>query len=61
MVTGASRDMIVTNAFFMALAILSVGLRFYMRRSQENMKYAADDWLILMAMVRRGAKSMGLD
>lgn len=51
MTTGASRDMIVTNAFFMALAILSVILRFLIRRKQEVVEYAADDWLILLAMV----------
>ena len=51
MATDASDDMIITNAFFMGLAILSVILRFYMRRKQNYSKYTADDWLILLALV----------
>ena len=43
-------SMIAVAILFSILAIVSVLLRFYMRRTQ-NVSLGADDWLILPAMV----------
>ena len=44
--------MIAVNAVFVSLATVSVALRLYVRRKQRVSNLAADDWLILVALVR---------
>ena len=50
MFTAESRSMVVTNAVFMVLAILSVVLRFQVRRPKA-LSLELDDYMILTALV----------
>lgn len=50
MLTAESRAMVATNAAFMALAILSVVLRFEVRRPKA-FSLEIDDYMILTALV----------
>ena len=51
MLTAASRAMVATNAAFMALAVLSVVLRFQVR-GPKAFYLQLDDYMILTALVR---------
>lgn len=50
MLTAESRAMVATNATFIALAILSVVLRFEVRRPKA-FSLERDDYMILTALV----------
>ena len=56
MLTAASRAMVATNAAFMALAVLSVVLRFQVRRPKA-FYLQLDDYMILTALVRMPPQS----
>ena len=51
MFTAESRSMVVTNSVFMVLAVLSVVLRFQVRKPKA-LSLELDDYLILTALVR---------
>ena len=51
MFTAESRSMVVTNAVFMVLAVLSVVLRFQVRMPKA-LSLQLDDYMILTALVR---------
>ena len=51
MFTAESRSMVVTNSVFMVLAVLSVVLRFQVRRPKA-LSLELDDYMILTALVR---------
>ena len=51
MFTAESRSMVVTNSFFMVLAVLSVVLRFQVRRPKA-FSFELDDYMIVTALVR---------
>ena len=51
MLTTASRAMVGTNAALMALAVLSVVLRFHVRRPKA-FRLELDDYMILTALAR---------
>lgn len=51
MSTTHAGAIIAADAVFMVVAIAAVSLRFYARR-RNSTKVAADDWLIVIALVR---------
>ena len=51
MLTAESRAMVITNAALMAFAVLSVVLRFHVRRPKA-FHLELDDYMILTALVR---------
>ena len=51
MLTAESRALVGTNAALMAFAVLSVVLRFYVRRPKA-FRLELDDYMILTALVR---------